>query len=537
MRGARAINGFFGTTAVGLSFVGVYCANVTSPHPQMKSISNANSASMLEGKGRRRNVVIVGGGIVGLSTAIQLASSPSKYNITVVERLSVGHDYQASSINSGFIEALSPVVVQDDDELINSLETTYKSFTLDEILMAGSKAMFEKLQSVDGYKIGFRRMGFLQLIFTDGELQRAKSLYPSTSITSEEPCPHTGAVITTEHMLKLEPILSPKLLGAVWFPDSSCATANPRKAMLGFKGKAESMGVKIVEYTEVVGIEREGGGKDSWSISTREFQRPGVRKAGEEGLIPITKMNDTDMIIIAGGGLTPYVGSLIDGVEIDVLPVVPVVGQMFSTPTEAELLASNNNIAQIPARRMEHLIGNMESETYWVTNNMKLRITHERSDAVQEKQGGSWGPRLTRHLYGKQCKDGSFIFGGDRRVHPTQHIDLAHQLPRCVADMLDGPRELASEAVPTVSTLPVKNVWGGIMPFTIDGAPLIGKVPGVSNVYVVSGLGGSGFMRGPMAGKLLGLLIEEDDENGKIAAVLQGASPLRFTQTVSTKQS
>ena len=41
------------------------------------------------------------------------------------------------------------------------------------------------------------------------------------------------------------------------------------------------------------------------------------------------------------------------------------------------------------------------------------------------------------------------------------------------------------------------------MPFSMDGAPIIGGIPSRENLYIVSGLASSGFGRGPMAGKLL----------------------------------
>ena len=41
------------------------------------------------------------------------------------------------------------------------------------------------------------------------------------------------------------------------------------------------------------------------------------------------------------------------------------------------------------------------------------------------------------------------------------------------------------------------------MPFSLDGKPLIGRIPGRDRLWIVSGLASSGFGRGPMAGKLL----------------------------------
>ena len=61
----------------------------------------------------------------------------------------------------------------------------------------------------------------------------------------------------------------------------------------------------------------------------------------------------------------------------------------------------------------------------------------------------------------------------------------------------------ASEVIPLLRKLPIKRTWAGLMPFPMDGDPIIGKIPLRENLYIVSGLASSGFGRGPMAGKLL----------------------------------
>ena len=45
------------------------------------------------------------------------------------------------------------------------------------------------------------------------------------------------------------------------------------------------------------------------------------------------------------------------------------------------------------------------------------------------------------------------------------------------------------------------DTWTGLMPFTPDGKPLIGKIGVLSGgVYIISGLESSGLMMGPGAG-------------------------------------
>ena len=56
-------------------------------------------------------------------------------------------------------------------------------------------------------------------------------------------------------------------------------------------------------------------------------------------------------------------------------------------------------------------------------------------------------------------------------------------------------------------------VWAGIMPFSSDGKPIIGKIPQFVNLFIVTGLASSGFGRGPMSGKLLADFIHTGHPN------------------------
>jgi glycine/D-amino acid oxidase-like deaminating enzyme len=61
------------------------------------------------------------------------------------------------------------------------------------------------------------------------------------------------------------------------------------------------------------------------------------------------------------------------------------------------------------------------------------------------------------------------------------------------------------------------------MPFSLDGAPIIGKISLRENLFIVSGLASSGFGRGPMAGKLTADYIR----TGHMTHVLAESNPDR----------
>jgi glycine/D-amino acid oxidase-like deaminating enzyme len=123
--------------------------------------------------------------------------------------------------------------------------------------------------------------------------------------------------------------------------------------------------------------------------------------------------------------------------------------------------------------------------------------------------------RVARHLYGRQRKTGEVIFGGDRQ-------NLGYNMtPDSMG--IEVNRGHASELVPFVANLPIASTWAGLMPFSLDGFPIIGKISLRDNLYIVGGLASSGFGRGPMAGKLAADYIH----TGQMPVVLEESSPAR----------
>ena len=193
---------------------------------------------------------------------------------------------------------------------------------------------------------------------------------------------------------------------------------------------------------------------------------------------------------------------------------------------------------------MRRILCGMESDWAW-----SRRSTQDAKEGTPPKvtHPRMHGPGVARHLYGKQTPgDGRFIFGGDRRVHyGVLRPGNAHPLPRpCPGGSVAANRAHAVELLPALANVPVERTWGGIMPFTEDGDPVIGRldVPGSAGdappCYVVGGLGSSGMMRGPEAGRLLARLIVADERAGRgeddggegrrVREVLASADPNRW---------
>ncbi|MFO7618486.1 MAG: FAD-binding oxidoreductase [Thermoplasmata archaeon] len=105
------------------------------------------------------------------------------------------------------------------------------------------------------------------------------------------------------------------------------------------------------------------------------------------------------------------------------------------------------------------------------------------------------GPEnMTKNFYFGQVESGQIIFcytplqpivGTDRR-------ETSEFMP-IIAKRLVG-------LIPRLKGLTVRRLWRGLYPMTPDGVPVIGKAPGIENMYLGIGMCGQGFMMGPGVG-------------------------------------
>jgi sarcosine oxidase subunit beta len=160
------------------------------------------------------------------------------------------------------------------------------------------------------------------------------------------------------------------------------------------------------------------------------------------------------------------------------------------------------------APRAFHTFSSAESTLDWHTD-------ASRDAEIPPELTHRQGRRLTRHLYGRQTREGEFRFGGDR--------ELVGYNTEPAAGGIEVNHGHAVDVLPLLRELPIKRTWAGLMPFSLDGKPLIGQIPQCPNLYIVSGLASSGFGRGPMAGKLLADYIH----TGHRPQVLSESDPAR----------
>jgi sarcosine oxidase subunit beta len=333
---------------------------------------------------------------------------------------------------------------------------------LQSYLTAGSFEIFKTLQLDMGYDIEFHAPGGLQGIHTENQWDWVRDRVHNYQMQG-----YHAELLTSRETRAMEPEASESILGFMYL--SKRGKANPTKATVAFGDAATALGAVIKTGHNVEEMTQQQDG--SWQVQTNQ----GEFRA--------------KTLVLAVGAWSRPLGDML-GIEI---PVAPVKGQMWATAPVSPSLY--------------HLSGSMESAFDWSKqssdDNFPPEITHRGET------------RVTRHLYGGQSRNGEIIYGGDRQLVGYDYTPDATGI--------EVNRGQASEIIPLVGKLPIVRTWAGIMPFSMDGKPIIGKIPQFDNLFVLTGLASSGFGRGPMSGKLLADYIH----TGHPASVLSESDPAR----------
>ena len=405
----------------------------TSMLPQRLSAQSSNDTDIL----------IIGGGIAGSSTAFNLAEQGR--DVILLERGEIASE--ASGQNMG---GLGGSGWGNNPNLLS-------------YLTAGSVEIFKQVQIDMRYDIEFRLSGTLTAIHTEEQYE-----YYQDDVAFQRNNGYEIELLSTREARAIEPEANGELPGYMYRPQRG--QADPVKTTRAFAHAAQVAGATINTGQNVVSITPMSAGGYSIQTESSEFR--------------------CQTLVLATGAWCGPIGKML-GIEI---PIIPIRGQMWATDS-------------LPSRVL-HTIGSTISSHAWTKSNGSDDVTPPN---LTHKNGR----RLTRHLYGRQRKNGEIIFGGDRESlgynttpDPTG-IEVNHGH--------------AAEVIPLVASLPIARTWAGLMPFSLDGSPIIGKIPIRDNLFIVSGLASSGFGRGPMAGKLAADYIH----SGNMTHVLAEADPAR----------
>lgn len=394
-----------------------------------------------------QDVVIIGGGVIGVASAVELARRGAQ--VTVLERDRVGHG--CSFGNAGWLAASQAAPLANPHMLIKSFKwmldpdsPLYIQPRLDpqfarwliEFLLASRTAKFERgvaslvelcRVSIDMWEdvakrttepFGFERHGLLSVFENAASLENAKAavdLAQKSGVRAER--------WTADEVRAKEPAVIGPQVGGYFYPDD--AHCEPYRAVKALEAEALALGARFIEGAEVYRISDGSGGRRVLTTTRGDISAEQVVVATgpwSEGL--------GDML----GFRLPVIGA--KGYSVLLPPATP-------HPTRSIYLIERK-IAVNPHRDALRIAGTLE---------------------------------LVRHDFSINAR----------------RVDTIIRGAKAMLNIGDTPEP--------------REIWRGLRPCTPDGMPLIGRARGRGDVWLATGHQMAGTKAAPGTGLLLAQLM------------------------------
>jgi glycine/D-amino acid oxidase-like deaminating enzyme len=405
---------------------------------------------------KRVDVVVIGGGIIGVSTALYLADKG--ISVAVCEK---GHIAgEQSSRNWGWCRATH----RDLRELELSLE---------------SLKLWRELDRTLGIDTGFRQCGILYaaddpkaLAGHESWLARAVGLVGREGIDSR--------ITSSEETAALMPGAARKFPGGIYTP--SDARAEPQQAAPAIANALRAKGVKILTPCAVRGIETSGG-----AVSGVVTEYGSIRCGS---------------VVVAGGAWTRlFAGSV--GVELPQLAVRSSVLRTEPVDGGPKVSACNRTVGYRKRLDGGYTIANAFHSLAEITPD-SFRLFSQYLPALKSQFGSiefAFGQRFFEALRQprKWQLDQPTVFETIRTLDPppTQKFnDVAINAFRAI--------------FPALGDVKIAQAWAGYIDVTPDAVPVICAAQQVPGMFIATGFSGHGFGIGPGAGKLMADIVAND---------------------------
>lgn len=398
---------------------------------------------------QRTEVVVIGGGIVGVATALALVLRDVP--TVLLEKGSIAGEQ--SSRNWGWVRQSG----RDLRELP---------------LMRHSLERWAQMNSLTEAETGFRRGGILYS--TNGEAQRERQL---RWLSEARQFDIHGEMLSTAQMLEKLPGLQNPPIGGLFTPLDG--RAEPQKAAPAMAMAAMARGLNLQQHCAVRSVERSGG-----RISAVHT---------EHGRI------DCQSVVVAGGVWSRL---LLQGMGITLpqLKVMTTVLRTRASDLPVEPCVSFGKVAL--RKRLDggftvassaHNTADITPDSLRFGHRFLPAFWHERK-AIRLRAGRQFVDELLHWRPG--AADKPSIYERIRVLDPV--ID-----PARVAIMMQDLRE----RIPASCTLQVAQSWGGMIDSMPDAIPVISEVAQTPGLFIATGFSGHGFGIAPGAGELMADLV------------------------------
>lgn len=400
----------------------------------------------------RTGVVVVGGGIAGISTALFLAQKGIP--VVVCEKGQVGAEQ--SGRNWGWTRVMG----RDEREIPLGME---------------SLRIWRGMDRLVGAETGFTQCGITYMGETDTALAAHEAW-----LERARPYQVDSRMIGPDEVARLYPGLAVPVKGALHTPGDG--RAEPQKATPAMAAALRRMGGIVLQGCAVRGVE------------TRAGRVCGV--VTERGPIAC------DSVVLAGGAWSRlFAGNL----DID-LPQLKVLGSVFRTePVPGGPEVSVGGMPFAIRRRADggYNIARRNTSISEVTPdsfrlfNLFLPNLKKSWRELKLRVGGrfvaEWNTRRRWRL------DEASPFEQVRVLDPAPDAGI---LRHAEADL--------AKIFPAFRGMRIAESWGGLMDVTPDAVPVIGPVDTLPGFFIASGFSGHGFGIGPGAGRLMADIVAGD---------------------------
>lgn len=393
----------------------------------------------------RVNIVIIGGGIIGIATAMFLAERG--ISVAVCEKGRVGHEQ--SGRNWGWVRVMGREV----SEIPAALE---------------SQKLWEGMEKRIGADVGFRRSGIVYVADSDALLEKHAAW-----LEAARPFQTGTRLLTRQETEALLPGAAARYKGALITPNDG--RAEPQKAVPAMATYVQRLGGFVLEHCAVRGLDRSAG-RVSGVIT-------------EKGRIACDRV-----ILCTGAWSRLFLGNL--GIDFPQLKIQGSVMRTAPLDGPPSFAVGGSDFAFRKRADGGYSIAHRgASVAHIVPDSFRLfadfvpafiRQRHE----VRLKFAGRFmeEARYPRHW-------------GMDEITPFERVRTLDPKPD-QAILAEAQRNLV-HAFPAFRDMTIAGAWAGLIDVMPDAVPVMGEVPNLPGFFLATGFSGHGFGIGPGAGRVI----------------------------------
>ena len=398
------------------------------------------------------SVVVIGGGIIGVSTALFLAQKG--HSVVICEKGRIGGEQ--SSRNWGWCRTLG----RDPREIPLNIE---------------SLRFWRDMNRLTGAETGFRQAGIVYLFDTEAQMATQEEWAKQAREYQIDVRSLRGADLAA-----VAPGAARPFAGGMYTPADG--RAEPSQAVPAIAEAARRLGASILTGCAVRGLETEGG-----RVAAVVTERGRIR---------------CDAVVLAGGAWSRlFCGNL--GVHLPQLKVLSSVMRTEALPGGPEMSMGASDFAFRKRLDGGYSIARRNASVSEIVPD-SFRLFRDFLPAYRN----DWRD-LRLRLNGKFLTEWRVKrrWTLDEQT-PFEQMRVLDPAPS--AGLLAEARENLSRAFPVFANMKIAESWAGMIDVTPDAVPVISDVDAIPGFFIATGFSGHGFGIGPGAGRLMADLVAGD---------------------------